>query len=211
MADPVSLAVAGVSTVIAAAGTYFARQQAAGPQRKKELCQTLAALYRALKDVAHTGQAIGALRSTISVDPYRAELNDLIQLLEEQESNLSRAQEEFNVLEDILDIKAPELGELFVVHLRGKRERIDLIYSAARDAREQIARRVEPGERRRFLNDPGAILDASIRAGRREAGPLEIRSRPDPVSGDDPHFPKLMEAIPELRKFTAGWCGIEDL
>jgi len=136
----------------------------------------------------------------------------LIHLLEVQQTNLQRAQEKFEAVSQVLEIKAPNLGSIHL-HLGGKRDRIDLIYSSASDVMHRLKVESRPWEVSQPLPGPRSIEDVLAENSGQGAlrHKLSIREIPDPSSQELSDFEQLIEKTTELQEFIAKHCRLEDL
>ncbi len=207
MADPtiIASAIASINLLISAASMYFSDQRARPEINKRNLCQRLCKLRGALMSIADTGNAIGDLLNTNTFhDENDPTLQELIKLLQSQNRNIRDAQSEFIYLARLFEIKQPELHEIRL-HLRGKSDRIDMIYAAVgtADLKRSLGENVETWEVNEILGKP-SDLTPSVSRGRAE---LTIR-KPDDIDHD---FAALVDAIEPLTKFIGDCCESHNL
>jgi hypothetical protein len=206
-ADLTATIVTAVNVLIAAASALYTRQQALPLKTKRGVCQNLLRLRGALKDIGHTGRAIGRLMREETFERGNPDLDKLILFLEEQNRNLMRATSEFKSLAVIFDIHTDDLPEL-IIHLRGKSDRIELIYSVASgtDIRKHLKRSVRGWEDSKILKQPEELIRVVSRTGPgQKVGPAEItRER-------DENFDQILRCIPKLNRFIREHCPVEYL
>jgi hypothetical protein len=203
----------GIETIIAAAAlllsagqTYYSRQANVSEERRRKVCGSLAALIRALEGVAYTGGEIGSeLQRRASYRAHGEEIETLIHLLELQRENLTAAQREFEVLAQIFDVQLPEIATL-VLHLRGKRDRIEILYTSARNIHGELRRLTRPEESSEIL------LPKELRHVIADhAQVLRIQQNTRALTEPDPNFQKIISVIPDVRRFAQQHCPVEHL
>jgi hypothetical protein len=205
--DIASAIIAAIAALISAGAAYFARQQALPEMRKRRLCHSLHALQDAIEDISHTGQEIGQFLGEKSLhEPTTQQLDHLIHLLDIQNDNLSRARQEFKFLSDVLEAKIPELNPL-ILHLRGKKNRIEIIYTTAKGVQAKLRSKTQPWETSEILDEPKMLRQALAES----KDPFEISQGPDPFSDADPDFDKIVEVLPKLRQFITANCEMQYL
>jgi hypothetical protein len=198
--------IAAVALILTAGQTYYARQGNVSEERKRRVCASLAALIRALEGIAHTGEEIGSrLQHRAVYHVHGEELETLLHLLEIQRENLSAAQREFETLSRIFDVQLPEIATL-VVHLRGKRDRIEILYTSARDVRGELRRLTQPEESSEVV--PPQELRRVIA---HRADPLQVQQNTQVLTAPDPYFEKIIAVIPDIRRFAQQHCSVEYL
>lgn len=198
---------AALSVIISGGGAYYSRKSAQPEIRKREICRSLQALLHALENVAFTGAEIGErLRGRNQRHTRAEELDTLIHLLDLQIDNLSNAQREFEFLAGIFEVQLPEISNL-VLHLRGKKDRIEIVYTTARDVQLRAQRQLEPWETSRRLRAPTELRQvlANSRHG------IEISQVDASFWKEDPNFNAIIHRIPELRDFIRQSCPMEYL
>jgi hypothetical protein len=164
-------------------------------------------LLKAIKDIAHTGIEIGRILARGEFGSLGdGRLETLIHLLEIQNENLPKAQGEFDFLSDVFDAKLPKLIPL-LLHLRGKRDRIEILYAAAHETQGRMRPRLEPWETSEFLPHPYLIRKtvAEVHWG------VKIQQQADPFLESDPNFERILETLPTLQEFIANNCDMEHL
>lgn len=199
--------ISGVALLVSSGATYYGRQRALPDLKKRRICRSLHALLKAIKDIAHTGIAIGeTLDRGEFGSPGDQRLETLIHLLEVQNNNLVKAQREFDFLSDVFDAKLPKLTPL-LLHLRGKRDRIEILYAAAHEAQGRMRPRLQPWETSEFLPHPSLIREtvAEVHWG------VKIQQQADPFLESDPDFERILETLPTLQQFIADNCEVEHL
>lgn len=206
-ADLTATIVTAVNVLIAAASALYTRQQTLPLKTKRGVCQNLLRLRDALKDIGRTGRAIGRLMREETFERGNPDLDKLILLLEEQNRNLMRATSEFKSLADIFDIHTDDLPEL-TIHLRGKSDRIELIYSVASDT--DIPKRLRHSVRRwedsKILKRPEELVRVVSHSGPdKKIGPAEITRE------QDENFDQILRCIPKLTRFIREHCPMEYL
>ncbi len=203
-----SAIVAAVGGVIAAASAYYSRQRALPEIKKREACQSLVRLRDALKAVAYTGEDIGRRMTTRTFERGNdAELHKFIRLLEEQNENLRNAETGFSSLATIFEIQAPELNPL-IIHIRGKLDRIEIIYSVASsvDLRQRLRRALEPWEESEVLREPRELTPVVHRGSR------DMRIEPHGQRRElDEHYQEIVDCIPSLTEFIKAQCDAKYL
>lgn len=176
--------------------------------KKREVCQSLLRLRDALNAIAYTGLDIGHRMTTDTFRPDNEDaLREFIDLLEEQNQNLSNAAAEFKALSTIFEIQIPELNPL-IVHIRGKSDRIELIYSVASsvDLRRRLEKPLAAHEKSKFLGEPRELSPVVTRG----RGNLRIEPYGRSREADD-HFHELVDYLPVLDKFIKAQCDAQYL
>jgi hypothetical protein len=197
--------VSAITLLISAGSVYYSREKALPEIRKRDLCGHLSELLAAIDRIARTGNEIGAQLDT---RVYGAGASDRITrlsaLLEAQQANLRIAQREFEFLSSVFQVQLPDIGHLYV-HLRGKKDRIELIYATTKEL-QQRPRHLEPWEMSRIV----APLQLRQILARSPFG-IEVLRGSSMSWESDPDFSRIIAVIPELRKFVYGYCTPEYL
>jgi hypothetical protein len=200
----ISSIVTATGLILNGASTYFTGRQSAPQLKKIAVCQRLIRLRTALKAIGETGEKIGSLLNSGTFreknDPL---LGELIESLETQQVNLRAAQEEFKDLGHLFEIKIPKLQKMHI-HLRGKADRIEIIYSiASRSTLEPwVKKSLKPWERSLLMTDPHKLLSAIEKSDSRELQGKKFGNA-------DEDFRILVEAIEPLTDFIRDNCEIE--
>ena len=207
----IEVVITAVGTVVAAASLYL--QSDAPERRRRRVCRSLLELKRSLMDIAHTGVEIGDVLQEGGLEREAAgpRLERLLHLLEVQNQNLARATTQFQTLEDVLEVKAPELARLRF-HLYGKNERIDILYDTARS--EELAARLREeapdyGVSELVEGSAEALRETLAKAVEANPGyPIEVAQN---LRQQDKDFQAIVRAIEPLAEVLDHHCAAEDL
>ena len=199
--------VTAVNILITAATAHYTRQQALPHNLKRNVCRELLRLSEALDDIGHAGHDIGSLMRRETFTPGNPDLDKLILLLENQNRNIIRAKSAFESLAAVFKFHAPALSPL-IIHLRGKTNRIQLIYSvaSARDVKESLRGSLQGWERSKFLRRPEDIIPVVS-----DSDPYDPVEPFDFTNQRDEDFDLILECIPQLTEFIRLYCPIENL
>jgi hypothetical protein len=204
-AEPlVSILVAAVPHVLAAATLWYARAAAQEAAARGKTCKTLLRLRNALTAIADTGRELGARMTTHSLEDVER-LGEFVEMLEEQNSNINAAKVAFVELGEVFDVKAPELSPL-LIHLHAKARRIEVLYVSA--SRTKLKQRLQEktNDNSQFYDDPREISPLV------ESGEFRIRvEKAGRPRGPDQDFAQIVALIPTLDRFIDQHCPVECL
>lgn len=196
-----------IAVLMTGGAAYYARQKALPEMRQRAICKSLGSLVSTLEGIGHTGQEIGEhLDGLFVFERDRDRFASLNRLLQIQQQNLDRARTEFEFLGDMFEIQMPEVSDL-VIHLTGKRNRIEIIYDASTDLEAKLPERAQPWEVSEVVENPGTMR-ALLANG--EQG-IEVRQLDSEFWDRDPDFAKILDALPGLRSFAKENCPMQYL
>ena len=204
--DPASASLIGkgVAVLIAAGAAYYNRERALPEMNELAACKSLLRLRDALKAIAEIGPEIGRRMTT---NTFRqgddGELQDFLRLLEEQNSNLLAAEQQFRELETMFEIKLPALNPL-LFNIQNKQRRITLIYSVA--ATVATNPQYPPLDGGSSVTDPRELTPI-IRNGRANIR-IEPSGKPRETDSD---FSEIVDCIPTLTEFIGTHCSVGKL
>lgn len=132
-------------------------------------------------------------------------LEILIETVQKQQRNLALAQDEIDGVYEFLEIQSPELSKLHV-NIRGKKDRIGLMYSAATATQLKETKRpeLEPWEQMVILDKPGDLFKYAERLGKDSGQAVDLKSA-------DMDFEEIVGSIDDLEAFIKQTCRVGDL
>ncbi len=200
-----------ISTVLSAAATVIANKQLKSSDRTYDVCHELKNLYYALEDISYTGNDISnKLNQFEERNPSRSELSILVHMLEIQRENIKNGQEEINQVAELLEFKSADLGDLHI-HLRGKKDRIELLYKSATNISDKLKKDIEPWEISQLLESPEAILDIDQSRNKDSMEKLKYCGEQSILTSQSDNFESLIANIPKLKEFINDNCDIQHL
>jgi hypothetical protein len=181
-----------------AAQAYYARQGALGEINKKKLCVDLTTLRTVLLDISKTGSNIGALvKSFTFYGEPEISIGELVKILELQMENIAAAERLFNRVSKCLEIDAPQLVNM-KIHLRGKGERIEIIYDLAGRSTlpTWVSNSLEPWERSELIRNPQQLIGKLVHPELQDTKVIE----------HDEQFEMLVKSVKPLTKLIKEIC-----
>jgi hypothetical protein len=193
-----------IAVLLAGGALHYAKIQAMPALKQRNFCRNLIGLQNSLRAVSETGERIGELLEERTFqEQNKQQLGQLIEVLETQQENLRKAHKHYNYVARAIEYKAPELQSMHI-HLRGKADRIEIIYSIARRAElgPWLQQGLKPWERSKLLTNPRELIVALSNSDNHE---LAV----DNTDYSDKDYQKLVELIEPLGECIGRLCNAE--